>query len=274
MKNRMHAHSLSHLGRGLGRGLLRRDLVALSPKALTPEGPHPQPLTSKALTPQPLSPHGRGEQRNAQQNKISFLMLSPRNPRKQGFTILEVFIAMAILAMAMVALMGSQSQAVKLHDASRNVSLGAMLARQKMNELLLAFKGKDVGEIPEEKKGDFGDAEFAGFKWTMTFKPDEEFEKLGSLLSGGDNKRVEEKVGDELSGMVQQEIKNAGIDPELIAKAIRKVVVTVTWDTGVDTGEYEIWMHLLDAKAQLTKGAVSGPGPGSNPTPNSDDGDE
>ncbi len=76
-----------------------------------------------------------------------------------GFTLLEVMVAVAILAIALVSLIGSQSQSVSMAGLSRFDTTASLLARRKMTELTLAdFDGLVNGE------GDFGD-EFPAYRW-------------------------------------------------------------------------------------------------------------
>ena len=191
------------------------------------------------------------------------ILSTPRKaPPREGFSILEVFVAMAILAISMVALLSSQTQAIRLHDSSRNLSIATGLARQKMAELVLMLKGKSFGEIPEEKKGDFGDKEFTGYTWVMTFKEDDEYAKLGGML---DCAKSMDKVNDDYSSMICGQIQSMGLDGKAIAetltKGVRRLTLTVTWDTGFDDGELTVWTHYFDETMQLP-GVTGGGGGG------------
>jgi general secretion pathway protein I len=54
---------------------------------------------------------------------------------KRGFTLLEVMIALAILALVGVAFLRAQASSVRLLDESSQISLATLLAREKMAEL-------------------------------------------------------------------------------------------------------------------------------------------
>ena len=54
-----------------------------------------------------------------------------------GFTLLEVMVAVAIIAMTFVSLLGSQSQSISIAGISRFETTAAMLAREKLTELQL-----------------------------------------------------------------------------------------------------------------------------------------
>jgi general secretion pathway protein I len=79
--------------------------------------------------------------------------------KKNGFTLLEVMIALAILAMVGVAFLRAQAGSVRLLDESSQISLATLLAREKMAEL----EGMGFPEVGKNS-GPGGDA-FPQFQW-------------------------------------------------------------------------------------------------------------
>lgn len=76
-----------------------------------------------------------------------------------GFTLLEVMIAVVIIAISFVSLLGSQSQSISIADISRVETTAAMLAREKLTEFQLeGFDQLSSGS------GRFED-EFADYFW-------------------------------------------------------------------------------------------------------------
>jgi len=80
-----------------------------------------------------------------------------------GFTLLEVMIAVAIIAIALMAVLGSQSQGLSLAGESRFNRTAALLAQEKMAEIEAV---KDLGDLNSDS-GDFGD-EFPGYTWQLS----------------------------------------------------------------------------------------------------------
>jgi general secretion pathway protein I len=78
---------------------------------------------------------------------------------QNGFTFLEVMVAVAILAIAFVTLIGSQSQSVSVAGDSRFRVMSALLAQQKLAELEAADFEEVIGG-----EGDFGD-DYPGYTW-------------------------------------------------------------------------------------------------------------
>ena len=90
-------------------------------------------------------------------------------PRAAGFTLLEVMIALAILALVGVAFLRAQASSVRLVDESNQISLATLLAREKMAELeSLGFPelGKDSG---------IGGEAFPQFRWEKVVSSTEIF---------------------------------------------------------------------------------------------------
>ena len=78
---------------------------------------------------------------------------------QRGFTFLEVMVAVAVLAVAFVTLIGSQSQSVSVAGESRFRVMAALLAQQKLAELeSMDFEELNGGD------GDFGE-EYQSYSW-------------------------------------------------------------------------------------------------------------
>ena len=74
-----------------------------------------------------------------------------------GFTLLEVMVAMAILAIALTSLLGSQSQSLYAADEANFSMVSAFLAQEKMTELLAqdAYQRDYSGDFGEHQPGYF-----------------------------------------------------------------------------------------------------------------------
>ncbi|RJR17557.1 MAG: prepilin-type N-terminal cleavage/methylation domain-containing protein [Desulfobacteraceae bacterium] len=80
----------------------------------------------------------------------------------KGFTLLEVMVAVAIIAIALTAVMGVQSQAVDLASEARFMTTAALLAQAKLSEI--EAMGTDGTKAVS---GDFGE-EFPGYTWNAS----------------------------------------------------------------------------------------------------------
>ena len=78
-----------------------------------------------------------------------------------GFTLLEVMVAIAILAIALMAVFGSQSQSLTLASEAKFHTTGAFLAQSKMAEV-----EAEAHDNLASDSGDFGD-DFPGYSWDL-----------------------------------------------------------------------------------------------------------
>lgn len=88
-------------------------------------------------------------------------MSRPR-PRSAGFTLLEVMIALAILAIALTAIGGLRNRDILQHALARDMTVATMLAQQRLGELEVAgfpALGESSGEFEEP---------YDGFRWAQT----------------------------------------------------------------------------------------------------------
>ena len=79
----------------------------------------------------------------------------------KGFTLLEVIIAVAIIAIALTTLLGSQSQSVSFANSAKFETMAALLAQSKMSEITLQKKDTLASD-----SGDFGD-DYPGYSWDI-----------------------------------------------------------------------------------------------------------
>lgn len=79
--------------------------------------------------------------------------------RTTGFTLLEVMIALAILAMVAVAFLRAQAGSVRLVDEASQISLATLLAKEKMAEL------ESIGFSEPKKTTGTGGNEFPSLRW-------------------------------------------------------------------------------------------------------------
>ena len=79
----------------------------------------------------------------------------------RGFTLLEIMLAMAILAIAFTAVFQSQSQSISMAGRSRFETTAPLLAQSEMAQI----EAKAPGDI-HAGEGDFGDT-FPDYTWSL-----------------------------------------------------------------------------------------------------------
>jgi general secretion pathway protein I len=77
-----------------------------------------------------------------------------------GFTVLEVMVALAIISFAVVTYVHSQNTGIALLNESTNVTAATLLAQGRM----VVLESSDVAGTLE-REGTFDDPEYAAFRW-------------------------------------------------------------------------------------------------------------
>jgi len=102
-----------------------------------------------------------------------------------GFTLLEVMVAMAIMAIVLVSVNRMHSQTLTMNAAARFYTQAPMLAQSKLAQLVTDSSGIIAGD-----SGDFGD-KFPGYTWSIA-TDEVSSEALGEIAA--DLKRIDMTV--------------------------------------------------------------------------------
>ena len=96
---------------------------------------------------------------------------------EKGFTLLEVMVAMSIIAIALTSIFHVQFQTILLNNNARFDITAPLLARSRMARI-----ENMLDDIPKEERGDFGE-KYPGYSWHHLIE-DVESETLGEEISG------------------------------------------------------------------------------------------
>lgn len=167
-----------------------------------------------------------------------------------GFTLLEVLIAVAILAIMLTSLIGSQLNSIVATRYARDISIAALLAEWQIVELETQQRKTGFVNSDVELEGDFAEQGWEQFEWACTvhFIELPEYNQLIGAKEDADEAQGKDDdnmidTGDQMFGalgMVWPIVKNA------IESSIRKVTCTVTWKTGNIDYEYDVQTFWTD----------------------------
>jgi general secretion pathway protein I len=91
-----------------------------------------------------------------------------------GFTLLEIMVALSIIAIVLVSVYKMQAQTISMNHEARFYATAPLLAQLKIAEV----ETENPGEQTDDS-GDFGD-EFPGYRWNVVIN-DIESEPLGNI---------------------------------------------------------------------------------------------
>lgn len=175
--------------------------------------------------------------------------------RGSGFTLLEVMVALAILAGSLVTISEVVSGALRNHVRARQLEVATLLARGKMAELEDRFDSKGFKDFDEGEEGTFEDEGHAEVRWkyelrtpSVALGPD----AVLAALTGGEQSKLDELLPSAqqmgpLQGMIQATLQAVltGIG-ETLKKGVRELRLTVSWQDGASVESFTVVTHLVN----------------------------
>jgi prepilin-type N-terminal cleavage/methylation domain-containing protein len=169
-------------------------------------------------------------------------------PSLLGFSLLEVMIALAILALSFTGLLLVQARATKMAIAAKEISLATQLARYQLMECSREVV-KKIGAVTDyESQGDFAALGFEKITWEchaprFNVKPPSESQIQDSVKK---NAPVGEKAPATDSSMAAPII---GMITETLSNAVRELCVIIRWDVEPNQSELRVVTHVTDPTA-------------------------
>ncbi len=207
--------------------------------------------------------------------------------RRSGFTLLEVIVALAILAVSLVAIAGINSSAIDLHVYSKHLTIATLLARGKMAELESQLQSEGFPSDDKVEDGNFEEEGFEAFRWraeivrpkTEDIDPKLLVGSLGNAFSAllpqssAGSSTANAAAGFEatpLGGMMATQLTRM---LQELGKAMREVRLTILWGQGNQVDQFSITTHVVslgqgtdraasekDPNAAATEGTPGAPG--------------
>jgi general secretion pathway protein I len=228
-------------------------------------------------------------------------MRAPPSRRAAGFTLLEVMVAVSILAVSLTFLVEATIRAVAAENHSKLVTTATFLARRVMVDLEdeLQEKGLQDDSFSSEKTGTFEEGGFRRFTWARVVdkivlpsqadvqsalgaatQPGASGGGLSGFASGGAPSplaAVGGAGGSTPGGAASTNMfaSNFGIVKEILEQGIRRVTIRVLWrergiDQQIEVNEYLTDPRRVDQAISIPTGipGQQNPSPNSNPSPN------
>ena len=212
---------------------------------------------------------------------------------QRGFSLLEVMIAVAIVAVALSALFASEVQAGKVGYVARNTNTAALLARCKMGEIEEQIAKEGFPAIDDRGQDECcEDAEMEGFscEWIVERIELPDMGAEDEEGEGGPGGAFSDVVGDEdaqsaaLDSALSGGMSSDGLSEMAISIAypvlkgsleeqVRRAEVKVKWNEGSREVSFDVVQYLVAEQANLpdeptpTGGAPAAPSTGGGSSP-------
>lgn len=185
-------------------------------------------------------------------------MVSFAPARRAGFTLLEVMVAMSILALSLVAISGINANSFEASNYARGITVATLLARSKMIDIEMELEkdGFPTNDLADD--GDFSEEGYPAVRWTATIREIKvDLSKFLAQLMGSDTASFDEdSMPDSMAAMLQavrgdssaesaagqasadevQQLMGGGMletamkqGADTLSKSIREIAIEVEW---------------------------------------------
>jgi general secretion pathway protein I len=183
---------------------------------------------------------------------------------RRGFTLLEVMVALAILAMGLMAVSDVFGGAMRNHARAKALDVATLLARGKLAETLDHYEEEGFKDSDEGDDGTFDDEGHPEIAWKVEVKkPTVDLSGegaceamlgkagLATLLgekppdaggSGGGPTAGASPIAAAMQGFVKTQCGTFG---ETLKKSVREVRLTVSWPDGKRTESFSVVTHMV-----------------------------
>lgn len=189
-----------------------------------------------------------------------------------GFTLLEVMVAMAILAMALTVIGESQQAGMRHVLRAKKMSIATLLAREKMVEVEDELFEEGFDEFDETQEGKFEDKGVEGYGYKLKVEKIElpaalDPDAMSNAITGGDEAAGESQAGG-MAAMGGQILSSQfELFRNVLEQSIRRVSLEVSWKEGRADKSITVTAYFTDPRrvdtAMAPAAAIPGIGSGS-----------
>jgi general secretion pathway protein I len=183
----------------------------------------------------------------------------------RAFTLLEVMVALAILAGGLLAISQIVSASLRNEVRAQRLDVATLLARGKMVELEERYERTGFKDFDDSEDGDFDEEGHAEVKWrTEVLRPQGDLtsQRLMKVLTGTDDLNALVAGHVQSTGTASQKGGPETVNPmagligpaldaqlvafgEVVKKGLREVHLTVSWKDGKHEESFSVITHLL-----------------------------
>ena len=167
---------------------------------------------------------------------ISLLKRQPTTANA-GFTLIEVMIAVGILAIGIGSILVAENNSLDVTFRAKRMTTVALLAKNTLIEAEREVTGKTFDEVKKDSFGKF-DAPFQDYSWERKIKeitfPD--------MLDQGKGKGSKDEVST-ADANTERVVK---IATNFLSKATREIVVTIKWTEKKESQKFVVSQYWVD----------------------------
>ncbi len=167
-----------------------------------------------------------------------------------GFTLMEVMVAIGILAISLVAIFNVQGSSIMAANRVKNATVAILLARSKMVDIERELIEEGFSDFAENMEGDFEEEGWPDFKWVAEISK-VKFPIPSNMPGSSEGNNTYASMMSGYSSMLT----------DMIGNALRECNLTVTWGGEDEFDNVKISTHFIElGRAGQLEAPTSGVG--------------
>jgi prepilin-type N-terminal cleavage/methylation domain-containing protein len=177
----------------------------------------------------------------------------------RGYTLMEVLIAMTLLALVLTVLLGTQATHTRVGASANEMAVATLLGRAKMLDVESELAADGFNEGSQSDSGDFRKEGFGYYKWEVEVEPVELDETASDELLSQANGQLFGEGAEGTGGTFTGNAAFAsylplvvGLLPDFInriGEKVRRVTLVITWEGARGEQKLTLVQYLTDLKA-------------------------
>jgi len=162
---------------------------------------------------------------------------------QSGFTLLEVMIAIGILAIGIGTIIVGESNSIDTTMRAKRMTTVAMLAKNALIEAEREVSGKSFTEVKDEESGKFN-TPFEDYRWERKVK---EIKFPDIAMQGADDAASKEMI----KTIDENALRVMKIATSYLSKSTREITVTIKWTEKKEEQKYSVSQYWVDLNHEI-----------------------
>jgi prepilin-type N-terminal cleavage/methylation domain-containing protein len=170
--------------------------------------------------------------------------------QSKGFTLIEVMIAIGILAIGIGAIIVAENNSLDVTIRAKRMTTVATLAKNTLIQAEREIEGKDFLEVKDDSTGKF-ESPYADYSWERKIKEITFPNLLDPNIGGAGGAEAAKKASTEATTSDPNTDRVVKLATNFLSKATREITVTIKWKEKGEDQNFSVSQYWVDLKHEF-----------------------